>query len=392
MKNLKKIALIAGLIFATTHLYAQISVGVGINISARIAPPALPVYEQPVCPADGYLWTPGYWAYADPDGYYWVPGVWVRPPHIGVLWTPAYWGYDGGVYGFHSGYWGPHVGFYGGINYGFGYGGIGFGGGAWAGGSFRYNTAVNNVNTTIVHNTYIDRTVINNNTTINHTSFNGGAGGIQARPTAGEQLAMHEQHYQPTSNQMSHQTSASQDHNQFANVNHGAPGTTAMNKVNGRAYNQQGRIANGISSGKLTSGETKNLENRESNINKETNADRAANDGHLTGQEHNQINNQQNRVSNSIDADKHNTNNAHYGNNAVGQRRANQQQRIANGINNGQMNAGQAARDENRQQNITRNANADRQANGGHLNAQQHQQINRQQNGASRQIARQRHK
>jgi len=36
---------------------------IGIGISVSFAPPALPVYEQPLCPADGYLWTPGYWAY-----------------------------------------------------------------------------------------------------------------------------------------------------------------------------------------------------------------------------------------------------------------------------------------------------------------------------------------
>ena len=56
---------------------AQISVGIGIHIG----PPALPVYVQPVCPAVGYIWTPGYWAYG-PYGYYWVPGTWVLSPFI----------------------------------------------------------------------------------------------------------------------------------------------------------------------------------------------------------------------------------------------------------------------------------------------------------------------
>ena len=65
-----------------------------VIISVGIAPPALPVYVQPVAPADGYLWQPGYWAYA-PEGYYWVPGVWVQPPMVGVLWTPGYWGWGG---------------------------------------------------------------------------------------------------------------------------------------------------------------------------------------------------------------------------------------------------------------------------------------------------------
>src|SRR6202158_2360966 len=34
-----------------------------ISISVTIAPPELPVYEQPPVPGPGYLWTPGYWAY-----------------------------------------------------------------------------------------------------------------------------------------------------------------------------------------------------------------------------------------------------------------------------------------------------------------------------------------
>ena len=46
----------------------------GVFVSVAIAPPALPMYVQPVCPGDGYLWTPGYWAYGA-AGYYWVPGT-----------------------------------------------------------------------------------------------------------------------------------------------------------------------------------------------------------------------------------------------------------------------------------------------------------------------------
>ena len=33
-----------------------------IVVSVGIAPPALPVYTQPVIPGPGYIWTPGYWA------------------------------------------------------------------------------------------------------------------------------------------------------------------------------------------------------------------------------------------------------------------------------------------------------------------------------------------
>src|ERR1700686_2760407 len=95
-----------------------------VAVSIRVGPPPLPVYTQPVIPEDGYLWTPGYWAYG-PVGYYWVPGGWVMPPRVGVFWTPGYWGFGGRLYAWHPGYWGPHVGFYGGINYGFGYAGVG---------------------------------------------------------------------------------------------------------------------------------------------------------------------------------------------------------------------------------------------------------------------------
>src|SRR5450631_2656945 len=110
-------------IMSPSSVSAQVSVG--ISISARIAPPPLVVYEQPPCPFDGYLWSPGYWAYGD-GGYFWVPGVWVRPPQIGYLWTPPYWAFSDGFYVYHGGYWGSHVGFYGGVNYGYGYGGSGF--------------------------------------------------------------------------------------------------------------------------------------------------------------------------------------------------------------------------------------------------------------------------
>jgi hypothetical protein len=104
------------------------------------APPAIPDYEQPPAPGDGYIWTPGYWAWTG-DGYEWVPGAWVAAPYTGALWTPGYWGYGFGGYFWNPGYWGPYVGYYGGINYGFGYFGIGFYGGYWGGGRFWYNRA-----------------------------------------------------------------------------------------------------------------------------------------------------------------------------------------------------------------------------------------------------------
>jgi hypothetical protein len=285
---------------------AQVSVGVSVHVG----PPALPVYEQPPCPVEGYLWTPGYWAYGH-KGYYWVPGVWVEPPRAGVLWTPGYWGWNEGVYVFHAGYWGPHIGFYGGVNYGFGYNGVGFVGGEWRGGRFAYNTAVVNVNTTVIHNTYINKTVIVNNRTVNRTSFNGGPGGIAAGPTRGEMSAGHESHIQPTTVQTSHEHLASTNRGNFASENHGKPTTAAMSRVNTREGNQQARIANGVKSGQLTPDETRHLENREANINHEVHNDRAANGGKLTQQERAQVNHQQNKTSKEIYDDKHNSRTDH---------------------------------------------------------------------------------
>jgi hypothetical protein len=292
--------LAAGFFSLTSPASAQIAVG----ISVHVAPPALPVYVQPPCPTEGYIWTPGYWAYRDND-YYWVPGVWVAPPRVGLLWTPAYWGFVGGVYGFHPGYWGPHVGFYGGINYGFGYGGVGFVGGEWRGGHFAYNTAVVNVNTTVIHNTYVNKTVINNHVTVNRTSFNG-AGGVEARPTAQERAVEHESHVQPTSEQMTHEHSAHMDKSNFASQNHGKPATPAYSKVGVRAENQQKRIGNGVESGKMTAGETAHVEKQEQHINQQVKSDRAANGGKLTGAEKKQVNKEQNKTSKEIYRDKHN--------------------------------------------------------------------------------------
>ncbi len=377
-------------LFALFALPATSSAQVAVGISVGVAPPALPVYAQPPCPVEGYMWTPGYWGWRA-EGYYWVPGVWVAPPRVGVFWTPGYWGLAGGLYGWHAGYWGPHVGFYGGINYGFGYGGVGFFGGRWVGGGFAYNSAVMNVNTTIVHNTYVDRTVINNtNVNNNHYSFNG-QGGANARPTATEAAAEHEQHFQPTSNQLSHEQTARGDEHQLASFNHGQPANAAMDRVDGRRYNQQGRIAQGVGSGQLTAGETKNIEGREAGLNKEIHNDRTANGGTLTPQERGQVNQQQNNLSKSIYNDKHNANTATYGNNEVGQRRENQQDRIANGVASGQMSPSEAAKAENHEQNINRHVAADRTANGGKLTPQERKNVNRRQNSASRQIYNEKH-
>lgn len=196
----------------------------GIVIRATEPPPLLPEYDQPPMPAPGYIWTPGYWAWNNYD-YYWVPGTWVEPPRPGLLWTPGYWGFVGGVYAFHRGYWGDHVGFYGGIPYGFGYTGNGYEGGRWDNGRFFYNRTVNNFGSVHVTSVYEKNIVINNNNT--RISFNGGNGGIQARPTSAEEAAAREQHVPPTQTQVEHARTASMNGGLFQSNNHGRPAIAA---------------------------------------------------------------------------------------------------------------------------------------------------------------------
>jgi WXXGXW repeat (2 copies) len=204
--------------------FSQVAVGITVGF----APPAIPVYEQPACPGDGYFWTPGYWAWdADFDDYYWVPGTWVEPPDAGLLWTPGYWGWNGAAFVFTDGYWGPTIGFYGGINYGFGYFGNGFVGGRWDGGHFFYNTAVWHVGGGI-HNTYVDRVTIVNNT---HVSYNGGQGGITARATSEEEAARNARHVEAVAAQRQQLDAARGNPGLRASANHGKPPIAATERA-----------------------------------------------------------------------------------------------------------------------------------------------------------------
>jgi hypothetical protein len=220
---------VRSLLFALVVLAMSAASFAQIGISITIAPPALPVYEQPPVPAEGYIWTPGYWAYGEEEGdYYWVPGTWVMAPEVGFLWTPGYWGWDNDRYVFNDGYWGPHVGFYGGINYGYGYTGEGYEGGRWDNGRFAYNRSVNNVNVTNISNTY--NTTVINNTTVNRVSYNGGNGGISARPNAQQEAVAHERHIAPVAVQTQHAQAARANPEQRASVNHGKPAIAATPK------------------------------------------------------------------------------------------------------------------------------------------------------------------
>jgi hypothetical protein len=244
--------LIAGLLALAvlTAPVASPAASIAIGISVGIAPPPIPVYTQPVCPGPGYMWTPGYWAYDPVNGYYWVPGTWVMAPTVGFLWTPGYWGWGGAAFFWHAGYWGPHVGFYGGINYGFGYNGVGFVGGEWRGREFFYNRSVNNFGGAHFNNVYYRS--VSNNFAVNRVSYNGGAGGLGARPTEGELAAEHDRHMEATSMQQQHEMAAHNERSQFASVNHGVPGVAATGRPG--EFRGSGVVASTRAGGAVNSG------------------------------------------------------------------------------------------------------------------------------------------
>lgn len=228
---MKRFALLAALslggisMIAAQPALAQLS----INVSVGIAPPPLPIYEQPPIPGPDYIWAPGYWAWDDDvQDYFWVPGTWVLAPRPGLLWTPPWWGWQDGVYAFHTGYWGPHVGFYGGVAYGFGYTGVGFEGARWVGGHVSYNSSVTNIRNVHITNVYNKTVIINR--TVNNISYNGGPGGVRARPSPAQLAVIHEPHIPPLPVQAQHFQAARRNRQFFVAANHGRPPVAATMK------------------------------------------------------------------------------------------------------------------------------------------------------------------
>jgi WXXGXW repeat (2 copies) len=179
--------------------FALILLGCAESVSIRSAPPILQTYDQPNCPGPGYIWEPGYWAYGN-GGYHWVPGQWELAPEPGWMWTPGYWSCSDSEYFWHPGYWAKDVGFYGGIDYGHGYTGSGYEGGYWKDNDFYYNSAVTNANPSIVRNTY-SQPPVNRDASATPASFNGGSGGVNARPTDRELMVANQPHIIATASQ-----------------------------------------------------------------------------------------------------------------------------------------------------------------------------------------------
>jgi hypothetical protein len=168
--------------------------------------------------------------------------------------------------------------------------------------------------------------------------------------------------------------------------------TTNTATINQRKENQQDRIANGVQSGQLKPGEASRLEKKESELNQEERDMRKLDGGHLTKADRAALRQQQNHLSRNIYRQKHDAQVANTNpHGEVGQRERNQQERIAQGIKSGELNAGEASRLEGREAHINREIRRDRAENGGPLTPTERRRINRQENRTSRAIYRQKH-
>ncbi|HMF63861.1 MAG TPA: hypothetical protein VK608_07215 [Edaphobacter sp.] len=75
-----------------------------VQIYIGTPPPPVRYEVRPPMPANGYMWTDGYW---EPyrGRYRWMSGRWMRPPYPGAYWRPSrYQHYDQG-WRVQRGYW-----------------------------------------------------------------------------------------------------------------------------------------------------------------------------------------------------------------------------------------------------------------------------------------------
>ena len=165
-----------------------------------------------------------------------------------------------------------------------------------------------------------------------------------------------------------------------------------VNQVNARFENQQDRIAAGVKSGQLTAKETATLEFKESQLKNEERFFRTENNGHLTKGEQVLLNKQENQLSKEIYNQKHDAQVQNENpKSEVGKRLENQQDRIGQGIQSGQLTAGEAARLEAREVELRHEISIDRNANGGKLTDAEKVEINKELDGLSARIYKQKH-
>jgi hypothetical protein len=162
-------------------------------------------------------------------------------------------------------------------------------------------------------------------------------------------------------------------------------------EIQDRKENQQDRIGQGVQDGQLTAGETARLEGKESALNHEEHNMRQLDNGKLTTQDRKTLNQQQNKLSNQIYTAKHNNWTQGTPKGEIGQRKENQQDRIAQGIKSGQLTAGETANLERKESSLNKEEHNMRQLDNGKLTGQDKKTLNQQQNHLSKQIFNKKH-
>jgi hypothetical protein len=102
MKKFLKAAVLAGALSIAIPAFAQLHVGVGINIG----PPAPPAETVIVRPAGEVVWVPGYYRWAPRRHHYvWVAGRWMHPPRPHSVWVAGHWERRNNEWVFFQGRW-----------------------------------------------------------------------------------------------------------------------------------------------------------------------------------------------------------------------------------------------------------------------------------------------
>src|SRR5215831_14128962 len=169
------------------------------------------------------------------------------------------------------------------------------------------------------------------------------------------------------------------------------PSSATAGGIKKRAENQQDRIAQGVKSGQLTARETARLERKESALNHEVRDMRKLDGGKLTAKDRAVVDQQQNKLSKQIYNQKHDAQTQGHGTGEIAQRKENQQDRIGQGIQSGQLTAGEAARLEGKESALNQETRDMRALDGGKLTPQDKATVNQQQNKLSKQIYNQKH-
>jgi hypothetical protein len=101
--------------------------------------------------------------------------------------------------------------------------------------SVQIHTSVTHVDVNVIHNTYEQPVT---RVEPGRVAYNGGTGGIQRQPTAGEEAAAGKRRVGPTSEQSQHDQAARSNPTQHFASNHGQPGVAATGRAGDFSHGQ----------------------------------------------------------------------------------------------------------------------------------------------------------